>query len=399
VLSARTLTTVSELGQVREEWDRLVRAARRPSPFLLHGWLEAWCRHFAADGLLRIHLVERADGRLLGALPLVVTRTRGLRVAQFVGGGQSALADLLLAPDAPAEAAGELVRLAHRSGHDYADLFGVAGESNLSRVTGALDLKLVERVEAPVLDLSAGFDAVYREKTSSKRRNLHKRRVRQLSELGRVEFRLARTSDELAAALEDAFVLHRLRWSGRPDGSGFGTDAGMRFHREAVQALAPLDVPRIVTLTVDDRPIAFHYFFAFCGGMYVHRLAFDPAFGRYSPGAVTTLETIRMAAGEGLERVEYLGGDERYKVEFADRLDPLYQALGMAPTAAGRVSVGGRLAIIAARRRLKRSKRLRALYFEGLAPARRAWSLAASRESRSSAPASLERNSDSPSRQ
>lgn len=347
-----------------------MRSARRPSPFLLHGWLDAWSRHFAAEGSLRFHLVYR-DGALVGGLPLVLTRARGLRVARFVGGGQSALADLLLEPDAPPEVADELVRLARGSGHDYADLFGVAAGSNLSRVTDDLGLRLVERVEAPVLDISGGFEEVYRQKTSSKRRNLHKRRLRQLSELGRLEFRLARTREELEAALEDAFTLHRLRWSGRPDGSGFGTEAGIRFHRDALRAVAELDVPRILTLALDDRPIAFHYYFAFCGGMYVHRLAFDPEFGRYSPGAVTTLEAIRLAADEGLERVEYLGGDERYKVEFADRLDPLYQALGMAPTAAGRLSVGGRLAAIAARRRLKRSKTLHDLYFEGLAPVRR----------------------------
>ena len=30
--------------------------------------------------------------------------------------------------------------------------------------------------------------------------------------------------------------------------------------------------------------------------MYVHRLAFDPAFARYSPGLVNTLDTIEAAA-------------------------------------------------------------------------------------------------------
>ena len=36
--------------------------------------------------------------------------------------------------------------------------------------------------------------------------------------------------------------------------------------------------------------------------MYVHRLGFDPAYARYSPGLVNTLDTIETAAAEGLER-------------------------------------------------------------------------------------------------
>src|SRR5439155_20106749 len=153
---------------------------------------------------------------------------------------------------------------------------------------------------------------------------------RQLGELGELQFRVARTADELRPALEHAFTLHELRWAGRPDGSGFATPTGKRFHREAIVALAELDIPRIVTLELDSRPIAFHYYLAFCGTMYVHRLAFDPELARLSPGVLTTLEALRVAGDEGLRRVEYLGGDERYKLELSDRVEPLYQGLGMA---------------------------------------------------------------------
>src|SRR3712207_8879241 len=41
----------------------------------------------------------------------------------------------------------------------------------------------------------------------------------------------------------------------------------------------------------------------------------DPAFARVSPGLVTTLRALREASDEGLRRVEFLGGDERYRSE------------------------------------------------------------------------------------
>src|SRR5258708_2511464 len=245
-----------------------------------------------------------------------------------------------------------------------------AGRRLATRVGG--DLRQIERVEAPVLDFSPGWDAVYRAKTDSKKRNLHKRRRRQLAEQGRqLTVTRARTLAELEPALEAAFALHELRWAGRPDGSGFATPVGRRFNRSVLRVLATADVPRIVTLDLDGQAIAFHYYFALARRMYVYRLAFDPALARFSPGLVNTIDAIEAASDEGLERVEFLGGGERYKLELADGIDPLYQGLGLARTMRGRLFLEARLGAIHARRRLKRAPLLRRAYFEGLAPLRR----------------------------
>ena len=124
-------------------------------------------------------------------------------------------------------------------------------------------------------------------------------------------------------------------------------------------------------LRVGGRAIAFHYYFALEGTMYVHRLGFDPAFARYSPGLVNTLDTIEAASAEGLARVEFLGGAERYKVELADRFDPLCHGLGLPSGPLARVAVEARLASIRLRLELKRHDRLRRLYVDGVAPVRR----------------------------
>ena len=367
-LSFDTLRDDAGFAPLEDEWDALVRAAPRPSPFLLHCWLRAWWRHHGEGASLAIQ-VARRDGRLVGALPLLVRKTRGLRVAEFVGGDTSALADVLLAPGEDGETAAGLVARARDEPFDYADLFGLPPGSRLG--AAAPGLRLVERVEAPVLDLNGGWDAVYTAKTSSKKRNLHRRRRRQLGELGALETTVARTEDELAAALEEAFRLYRLRWEGRPDASDFLTPRGMAFHREAIRELGRRDLARIVSLELDGRAIAFHYYFALAGRMVVHNLAFDPEHARFSPGLVNTLDAIAAASEEGLTRVEFLGGDERYKLELADRFEPLSQGLGLAGTPQGRAVVAARAGSILLRRRLKRSETVKKLYYEGLAPLRR----------------------------
>jgi CelD/BcsL family acetyltransferase involved in cellulose biosynthesis len=276
----------------------------------------------------------------------------------------------MLAPDEVPDVAVGLADKIASSGADLVDLYGLPVRSRLAAALGSA-IEVVERVEAPVLDLRPGWDAIYQAKTSSKKRGLHRRRRRQLASLGSLEVAVARTRHDLASALDEAFRLHALRWEGRPDGSGFVTPAGKRFHRAAVDLLAELDVPRIVLLKLDGRAIAFQYHLVFEGRMFVHRLGFDPALARFSPGLVNTLDAIEAAAAEGVTRVEFLGGAERYKVELADGFEPLCHGIGLASGLKARARVAAQLALIRLRLRLKHSPALHRFYLDGLAPLRR----------------------------
>ena len=368
-LTVETISGESAFSELGAQWDALVRAGPRPSPFLLHAWLLEWWRHYGDQAELAVHVAFRGE-RLVGALPLCVCARRGLRVTSFVG-GDPGLADTLLADGESVSTADALAERARGADQDLAEFSGLPADSRLIAALGPSALTLIERSEAPVLDLSPDWDSVYTTKFSSKQRSNHRRRRRQLAELGRVDVEVARTVDELKGAIEDAFVLHDRRWQGRPDGSGFTTPAGRRFSYAAIEALAPLGVPRIVSLKIDGRAVAFHYFLALEGRIYVHRIAFDPEFSRYSPGVINTLDAIEAAAAEGATRVEFLGGAERYKVDLADRLEPLYQAFGLAGSLRGRAAVAGWLGMVRARKLLKRSHALRHFYFDGLAPARK----------------------------
>jgi CelD/BcsL family acetyltransferase involved in cellulose biosynthesis len=365
------LADASAFERLEREWDDLVEAMPRPSPYLLHGWLCEWWRYYGEGRRLRVH-VARRDGRLVAALPLCIRERRLVRTLEFMGGGTSALADVLLA-DGEDPAVGEALveRAAAGSEHDFADFFGLTGDSRLATALGPSRLRLVPRVEAPVLDLSAGWETVYQEKTSAKRRNLHRRRRRQLGSLGNVEVSVARGESELSNALEHAFDLYARRWQGRPDNSDFLTGTGRRFERAVIRRLARVQVPRILLLKLDDRPIAFSYCLAFSGRIFAHKLAFDPAYGRWSPGVLTVLDTLELASEEGLSTVEFLGGAERFKAELADRFDPLYEGIGLAHGPLGAGLAAARAGSIRLRKRMKASRRAQWVYYRGLGLPRR----------------------------
>ena len=183
---------------------------------------------------------------------------------------------------------------------------------------------------------------------------------------------IARSVDDLLPALEESFRLHDLRWSGRPDGSEFTTPIGRAFNRAAVAAMGDAGLARILLLELDGKPIAFQYYFLFEGGMYVHRLAFDPALARFSPGQVAILAAIEAGAEEGARHVEFLGGNERYKLELADRTAPLHQVICCPRGVRGTIGSKVAVAWVSARLRLKRSESLHKLYVDRLAPLHRA---------------------------
>src|SRR5437764_10160468 len=138
----RTIDDIASFESLRGEWDELVRAMPRPSPYMLHAWLAEWWRHFGAGRRLCVH-TGSVGGRLVGALPLCVDERGVIRTLRFMGAGRSVLADVLVADGAPASIPGALLDHAAESGQHVADLFGLPGESRLSAAVEERDLRLV----------------------------------------------------------------------------------------------------------------------------------------------------------------------------------------------------------------------------------------------------------------
>ena len=76
-------------------------------------------------------------------------------------------------------------------------------------------------------------------------------------------------------------------------------------------------------------------------------------------GLLNTLDSIGFACDEGVRRIEFLGGPERYKSDLADGFEPMYEAVGHAASIRGSVAVAARVGAIRTRRFLKRSPAIR----------------------------------------
>jgi CelD/BcsL family acetyltransferase involved in cellulose biosynthesis len=368
-LRFETIDAPEAFDRLGPRWDELVRAALRPSPFLLHGWLAAWWAVYGDEAEMLVELAFRGEN-LVAALPLEIEHRRGLHAGRLMGRQHAALGDVLLDHGEPDETARELLeRAAARV--DFLDLFGPYRGGVLDRVADHERLRFVERAPAPVLHLRGSWEDTLDARSSAQRRRLYRRRRRQLDAAGGLAVSVARSPDEVTEAVETVFDLHDRRFEGRPDGSELTTERGKAFHRRAYRALGDQGVIRVALIHVGGRPVSFYSFFLLADAMVAHSLGFDPAWRKYSAGIVATHEAIRYAADEGARRVEFLGGDERYKLELADGPEPLFSCIGMATGPRGELAAALARSSLRARLRLKRSKTAQSVYVEGLAPVRR----------------------------
>ena len=220
-----TITDPSEFATLRHEWDALVPAMRRPSPFLLHGWLLGLVAAPSDRG--RLTRPRRARGgpahrrvAALRATPLrrarrALPRRRRGRARRRPRRGRGGPVD----GRAPARAGRRRRRGLRRP------LRPPAGEpARRSPRAGAL--RLIDRAEAPVMDLDGGWDAVYRADVGEAAQPARPAAAPARRASARSRSRSRATSSELAPALEEAFRLHAARWRDRPEASGFATARG-----------------------------------------------------------------------------------------------------------------------------------------------------------------------------
>src|SRR5436190_21825736 len=85
-------------------------------------------------------------------------------------------------------------------------------------------------------------------------------------------------------------------------------------------------------------------------------MAFDPAFTRDSAGSEALYSAFEDATNEGVTRAEFLGAATSHKQRFSDRVEPIYQGIGLARTVRGRLGARALVAGIHVRRRARTSE-------------------------------------------
>jgi len=292
------ITSLRDLEALRGDWSALCDRSPRTTPFQRPEWLLSWWRAFP-PGEPWV-LTVRRKGRLAALAPFLIYRNEGRRTVAFCGGGLSDYCDVVTDPEFEDESTGELLShlAVNRERWDVCDLEPLPGESPLLRAgPPGFHARTEPRDVCPILLP----EAIHTRQLA----NLRKYR-RKAEALGKLELK---TADE-GSWEEMLDVLLRLRAARRPMPDA---DRLRAFHSEAAAGFLARGALDLYLLCLDGRPMAALHGFREKRTLFCYMQGFDPEWARLSPGVMVVGGVVEDAIRGGVERIDFLRGQEDYK--------------------------------------------------------------------------------------
>jgi len=112
---------------------------------------------------------------------------------------------------------------------------------------------------------------------------------------------------ELDPLLEEAFQVEASGWKGHK-GTALASDLlRQSFYRRYAAAACEKGILRLSLLRIGGRAAAMQFAVEWGKRFWLLKIGYDEEFSRCSPGTLLMLETLRYAAGRGLQSYEFLG--------------------------------------------------------------------------------------------
>jgi len=304
------LEVVPDLPGLASEWDDLADRMDA-APFLRPGWFEAWWAAFG-NGKLEFAAVRRG-GELVAVLPL--TRRRG--------GLQSPTNDhtprfgpLVKDRDAASDLARALLARKPRTLRmEYIDSSSTS-ISELRDQAQKANYRLLEREwERPPYVAIEGTWEQYQSTLEGKIRRDLARRRRRLADEGRVELDVRNGADHLPELLNEGWALEPSGWKSREGTAVRSRPETQAFYTSLADWAARRGILRLSFLRVGRRSVAFQYGLEDAGVYYFLKGGYDQGYRSFAPGKLLVQALLERAFEENLNRFEFLGADDRFKLD------------------------------------------------------------------------------------
>jgi CelD/BcsL family acetyltransferase involved in cellulose biosynthesis len=291
-----------------DEWRTLSDAALEPNGYYLPDWelaVNASARGRTGVSALRAYADAPAHA-LIGLMPVVpLWRATRLPLPALVSGHPyGTLCTPLLDRDIADVAATRLLQSARAAGAHALVLRDVALDGvTVGAIATALGrdelrIRVLHFYERACLDATRNGDAVLQDALGTKKLKELRRQRHRLAEHGAVDFQVARTPEDVAAALETFLGLEASGWKGRRGTALIQHDGDAAFIRRATVALAQTGQCEIVTLRAGDTAIAAGIVLRHQDRAFFFKLGVDERFAKYSPGVQLTLDLTRHLCDE-----------------------------------------------------------------------------------------------------
>jgi hypothetical protein len=340
-MQAYCLSTLDELTPYAEDWDRLAGGV----PYRGWAWLSTWWKNYGpsnyrqpqCDHLAVVCVFDNHD-TLVGVAPWYLHHgvSKG-RVLRQMGDGEvcSDYLGLLCRPDMQDQVAESVAHwlvenegagdgpfeLADPLPWDLLELTGIDfQDQSIRRLLWHLDerRKMVHHRRGPNcwrVDLPPTWEE-YLSMISKNHRKRLRRLQRNAVDSGRAVLRTVECFEDLQKGIEILVDLHQRRRRAVGEPGCFASKSFNDFHREVMPLLLSNGQLQLQWLELDGKPVAIEYDLAGGGVVYAYQSGIDPDASKENPGTLLTLLTLRRAIEQGFRAVDFLRGNEPYKLHW-----------------------------------------------------------------------------------
>lgn len=305
------------------EWQELELTSASATLFQSSAWCRSVYDHHERTGRAfePIVLTLRERGRLLALLPLQRVAFAMARIVTGFGEPYQQYTEVVLAPDAPEDAAARLVEAMCRlPSCDGVSLLKVRDDSPLARPLREKNAMRSNEDAAPFVDLRPHGDfnsyrATLNAKTRKNMRNVRNRVAR----IGRLGHRVVTDNAEIQELVARAHC-GRERWL-EEQGLTSRAFRDPTFGSFAAHVASPESGLKVMamSLTIDGTPIADQWGFVLNDRYYAYVATWRPEFEEASPGKLHLEEVIRACHEHGLKVVDLLMPAARYKFTWTNQ--------------------------------------------------------------------------------
>jgi CelD/BcsL family acetyltransferase involved in cellulose biosynthesis len=168
----------------------------------------------------------------------------------------------------------------------------------------------------PAMTLPATFEQLEKRWSKSHRGDI-RRQIKRLSLAGTLELVPARSRDEIAAMLPRLYAMHTANWHARSGATEL--QAGpMTAFVDRLAADLPLDMIDATQVRIGGAAISYHFGFRHGRTLSWYKPTFDITWASYAPGKVHIALAARQAIADGFDRIDFMQGNEPYKLQWSD---------------------------------------------------------------------------------
>jgi CelD/BcsL family acetyltransferase involved in cellulose biosynthesis len=290
--------------------------------FTLPAWLKVWWQHFSAGAELHIRSVKE-DEKIIGIAPLQIKD----QTASIIGSiNVCDYQDFIVSPGHEINFFKNLLEDLKQKNIRKLHLETIRPDSTIVNFLMPLSEELGYQVDYHQTDVSSDIALPsswddYLKILDPKQRHELRRKLRNLDDIGRTEFRTITDKTSISSSI-DTFL--NLFPESRRDKAEFLTSDMKSFFRSLALSLSEVNAVGLGSLELAGKPLAMVMFFDYNGNNYLYNSAYDPDYKQFSVGIISKALCIRNSILNKKSRFDFLKGPEQYKLYLGGKEIPLF---------------------------------------------------------------------------